>query len=231
MNKIIFLKFLCAVLIFAGTACKGKQASPEVVSDTNEKAMNNEKISTENDKKTILCFGNSLTAGYGLDEQYAWPSLLQQRLIEKELEYNVINAGLSGETAAGGLNRIDWVLNQPMDIFILELGANDMLRGFEISNTIQNLSAILDRVRTTYPQAKILIAGMLSPPNMGPEYERAFNQMYPDLARKVNGRLIPFFLKDVAGIEELNLPDGKHPNKEGQKIVLENVWNALESML
>ena len=228
MNK-IFKALILSLLIFS--ACKDKQSDTKVVVEQKENKTNDTKESTEQSSKKILCFGNSLTAGYGLDEQFAWPTLLQQRIDSLNFDYQVINAGLSGETTSGGLKRIDWVLREPIDIFILELGANDMLRGLDISSTVENLRSIISRVKTKYPDAQVVVAGMLSPPNMGPDYEKKFNTMYKDLSDEFNTTLIPFFLDKVAGIEELNLPDGKHPNQEGQKIVLETVWIHLKSLI
>lgn len=228
MNK-IFKALILSMLIFS--ACKDKQSDTKVVVEQTENKTNDTKESTEQSSKKILCFGNSLTAGYGLDEQFAWPTLLQQRIDSLNFDYQVINAGLSGETTSGGLKRIDWVLREPIDIFILELGANDMLRGLDISSTVENLRSIISRVKTKYPDAQVVVAGMLSPPNMGPDYEKKFNTMYKDLSDEFNTTLIPFFLDKVAGIEKLNLPDGKHPNQEGQKIVLETVWIHLKSLI
>lgn len=212
-------------------SCKDKQTIQEEVVNKEMKEQINSTEKPESTKKTILCFGNSLTAGYGLEEDQSWPSLLQQKLDSLELNYNVINAGLSGETSSGGLNRIEWVLNQPVDIFILELGGNDMLRGIAFQNTRENLFAIIEKVKNHNPDIKIIIAGMLAPPNMGGDYEKGFNSLFPELAKSNNASLIPFFLENVVGIPELNLADAKHPNAKGQKIVLENVWAALESQL
>lgn len=185
----------------------------------------------EDQKRNILFFGNSLTAGLGLPEEEAYPSLIQDRIDSLGLDYNVINAGLSGETSSGGLERIDWVLNQPVAIFLLELGANDMLRGLDVQSTKENLNQILKKVRTTYPDTKIIVAGMQAAPNMGPDYIRNFNNIYPDLASSFEASLIPFFLEGVAGVDSLNLQDRKHPNAKGQKVVMENVWKELYPLL
>ena len=228
--KIAHILCLAGLLIFA-ISCKDKQASTPVVSEVKSDQTNDEKTSMVDPKNNILCFGNSLTAGYGLEEEEAWPFLLQERLDSLGKDYKVINAGLSGETTSGGLNRIDWILKQPVDIFILELGANDLLRGLVVDKTLENLDGIIQRVLAKYPEAKIILAGMLAPPNMGSEYESQFNKIFPQLAMKYKTALIPFFLEDVAGEADLNLPDGKHPNKKGQKIVLENVWASLDPLL
>ena len=229
MNRFIIV---FSVLFLFSASCKDKQTNQEEVVDNEMNITNNSTEIEVTDKKTILCFGNSLTAGYGLDEvNLAWPGLLQARLDSLEFDYKVINAGLSGETSSGGLNRIEWVLNQPIDIFILELGANDMLRGIEAKSTLTNLEGIIDIAKSKNPSLKIVIAGMMAPPNMGAQYEKHFNKIYPYLSTKHNAELIPFLLKNVAGIAELNLADAKHPNEEGQKIVLENVWGAIEGLL
>lgn len=212
-------------------SCKDKQTNPQDVATKEMKTENNSTNEDNTSQKTILCFGNSLTAGFGLEEDEAWPSLMQERLDSLDYDYQVINAGLSGETTSGGLNRIQWVMNQKIDIMILELGANDMLRGLDVSGTQDNLEAILAFAKTENPEMKILIAGMMSPPNMGSQFEQQFNEIFPALAQKDNVTLIPFFLEGVAGIPELNLPDGKHPNAKGQQVVLENVWMYLEGLL
>jgi acyl-CoA thioesterase I len=181
--------------------------------------------------KTILFYGDSLTAGYGLSAEEAFPALIGQKLVEKGKAVKVINAGLSGETSAGGLSRIDWVLRQPVDIFVLELGPNDGLRGLPLDQTEKNLQSIIDKVKIKYPKARIVIAGMMVPPNIGPDYTEKFKKIYPALAKKNNATLIPFLLQDVAGDEKLNLADGIHPNAKGHKIVAENVLRVIEPLL
>jgi acyl-CoA thioesterase I len=190
-----------------------------------------EKTSGDKESTTILCFGNSLTAGYNIDPTYAYPAVLERRLNENGYSAEVINAGLSGETSAGGLERINWILRQPIDIFILELGANDGLRGLPLEQTKKNLQAIIDRVKTKYPDVEIVIAGMMVPPNMGEKYGSQFIKIYPDLARENNARLIPFLLEGVGGDPTLNLPDGIHPNAEGHKILARNVLEVIKPIL
>jgi len=231
MNKSNYVLPGFLMIIFFVACQNTQQKAKTEVEKTEEKVMTTENNSTITNKKIILCFGNSLTAGYGLDENQAWPYLMQERLDSLDMPYLVVNAGLSGETSAGGLGRIDWVLNQPIDYFILELGANDMLRGLDVTATYDNLQGILDKVKEKNPDIKIIVAGLLTPPNMGPEYEKAFNRIFPDLAAKYDATRIPFFLEGVAGIDSLNLGDGKHPNAIGQKIVLENVWESLISII
>ncbi|MDR5590529.1 arylesterase [Christiangramia sp. SM2212] len=187
--------------------------------------------SEENAEQVILFFGNSLTAGYGLEKGEAFPELIQQRIDSLELSYKVVNAGLSGETTSGGKNRIDWVLKQNVDVFVLELGANDGLRGIAIEETKNNLQEIIDFVREQNPEIEIILAGMQIPPNMGQDYTTGFKQIFPDLAEKNDVYLIPFLLEDVAGIPELNQQDGIHPTAEGQKILADNVWDVLGEII
>lgn len=181
--------------------------------------------------KTLLFFGDSLTAGLGLETEEAFPALIQQKIDTLQLPYQVVNAGLSGETTAGGKNRISWVLNQTVDVFVLELGANDGLRGIPVTETRANLQAIIDTVKAKNPNTKIILAGMQIPPNMGQDYTRDFKNVFPELAAKNNLPLIPFLLENVAGIPELNQPDGIHPTAEGHKIMAETVWLVIKEVL
>lgn len=187
-----------------------------------------EKEEVASDEKIILFFGNSLTAGYGIEQDLAFPGLIQDRLDSLGKDYKVINGGLSGETTAGGLSRIDWFLEDEPSIFILELGGNDGLRGIQLAETKKNLEAIIDKVQTKYPSTKIILAGMQIPPNMGTEYTQEFQAIYPKVAEEKDVELIPFLLQDVGGIKELNLPDGIHPTEEGHIIVAETVWEILK---
>lgn len=186
---------------------------------------------TDDHGKTILFFGNSLTAGMGLSPEDAFPALIQTMIDSLELGYTVVNAGLSGETTASGKSRLNWVLNQKVDVFVLELGANDGLRGIPLDETRNNLQAIIDMVWAKNPDTKIVLAGMQIPPNMGQDYTSEFKTIFPTLAEKNNITLIPFLLDKVAGVEGLNLPDGIHPTVEGHKIVASNVWAVLEGAL
>ena len=182
-------------------------------------------------ERVILFYGDSLTAGYGLSPEEAFPAIVEKSLRKKGLNVKVVNAGLSGETSAGGLSRIDWILRQPIDILVLELGANDGLRGLPIAQTSKNLQAILDKVKGKYPACKIVLAGMMVPPNMGKDYASAFQNVYHDLAKKNKATLIPFLLENVGGIESLNQADGIHPNIEGHKIVATNVMKVVTPLL
>jgi acyl-CoA thioesterase I len=181
--------------------------------------------------KTMLFFGDSLTAGYGLDPDEAFPALIQRKLDASGRAWRVVNAGLSGETTAGGLRRLDWILRQPVDVFVIELGGNDGLRGIDPQTSRANLESMIKRVRERYPAVKVVLAGMQMPTNMGPEYTREFAAMYSDLAQKLPITLIPFLLEGVGGVPQLNLPDGIHPTAEGHKIVAETVWRALQPLL
>jgi len=228
--------FLLLVLSFAFMGgCKSKQESePHVETSEQNKdksTSTDDKDASNSDTKYILFFGNSLTAGYGLDENQSFPALIQQRLDSLQLPFIAINAGLSGETTSGGKNRIDWVLKQKVDIFVLELGANDVLRGLDIKESEANLRAILDKLKSTYPNVKIVLAGMQAPPNMGNDYTKKFASIYPKLAQDYQAALIPFLLENVASVPSLNLGDGKHPNAQGQYIVRENVWNILKDVI
>jgi acyl-CoA thioesterase-1 len=181
--------------------------------------------------KVILFFGDSLTAGYGLSTEEAFPALIEKELNKSDKKVRVVNAGLSGETSAGGLSRIDWILRQPVDVFVLELGANDGLRGLPIEQTRKNLQSIIEKVKAKYPDCKIVLAGMMVPPNMGKQYTDEFKSIYPDLAKKNKATLIPFILEDVGGIEKLNQADGIHPNVEGHKIIANNLKKVFEKLI
>lgn len=182
-------------------------------------------------RKNIVFFGNSLTAAYQLSPEQGFTALLQRKIDSLKLPYRCVNAGLSGETTADGVNRVDWVLEQGAAVFVLELGGNDALRGLPVANSKQNLQAILDKVKTKYPDCKIVVAGMLAPPNLGPAYTNAFRDMYPALAKANKAALIPFLLEGVAADPTLNLEDGIHPNPAGHKIVAETIWKVLEGQL
>lgn len=230
----IFLKFSYFFVFLWMISCgdsASKQSDEETTKEVKAKTEIESVISETTNTKTILFFGNSLTAGYGLDTKASFPSLIQNRLDSLNLNYTVINAGLSGETTSGGKNRLSWVLKQKVDIFVLELGANDGLRGIPLSETRNNLQTIIDAVRKNNSETKIILAGMQIPPNMGQEYTTEFRTIFPHLAEKNELQLIPFLLDGVAGIPNLNLPDGIHPTEEGQKIVRENVWVVLEKLL
>ena len=185
----------------------------------------------EVERQTILFLGDSLTAGYGLDKDRAFPALVQAKIDSLGWAFEVVNAGLSGETSAGGLRRIDWLLRRRVDVLILELGGNDGLRGISVSAMQENLQGMMDRVWKKYPDVRIILAGMEAPPNMGEAYTSAFRMVFSELRKKNKISLIPFLLEGVGGIPELNLADRIHPNVEGHRIVAENVWKVLKPML
>jgi len=212
-------------------ACNNEPSNSNQSTATKTKATEPVLEKTKSNKKVILFYGNSLTAGFGLEESQSFPSLIEDKIDSLGLDYTVVNAGLSGETTSGGLKRIDWVMKQQVDIFILELGANDMLRGLPLDQTRENLAAILSIVQAKNPEAKIGLCEMMAAPNMGEQYVKEFSKIYKDLSASTKIEFIPFFLNGVAGNEDLLLKDGKHPNAEGQKIVAQNIWKALKKML
>jgi len=180
--------------------------------------------------KTVVILGDSLAAGYGLDRTEAFPALLQGKVNELGLRFQVVNAGVSGDTSAGGLRRLDWLLKRPVDVLVIELGGNDGLRGLSATALKQNLQSIVERTRAKYPGVKIVLAGMKMPSNFG-EYATQFERVYSELAKEQNVALVPFLLEGVGGQPALNLPDGIHPTAEGQKVLAENVWRVLKPVL
>jgi len=181
-------------------------------------------------RPVIVAFGDSLTAGFGLPQDLCFTTLLQRKIDEKGLRYRVENVGMSGDTSAGGVSRIDWALEEgPVKLLILELGGNDGLRGLPIADMKKNLAEIIERTQAR--GVTVILAGMEAPPNMGEEYTSEFRQVYRDLAKKYKLTLIPFLLEGVAGNREMNQPDGIHPNAAGEKVMTENVWRELEPLL
>ncbi|HET8737956.1 MAG TPA: arylesterase [Pricia sp.] len=225
-----FIKFRYFLLVLCIVSCKEapqKETGTESVSTPDAITQ----AAPVSGNKVILFFGNSLTAGYGLDPEEAFPALIQDRLDSLGLDYTAINSGVSGETTSAGLNRLDWVLDQKVDIFVLELGANDGLRGVPLEETRANLQAIIDEVRVKNPDTRIVLAGMQIPPNMGQAYTTQFRKIFPELAEKNDIALIPFLLEGVAGRPELNQDDGIHPTAKGHKIVRDNVWDVLKEVI
>ena len=182
-------------------------------------------------RHTVLFLGTSLTAGLGLDPDSAYPQLIQRKIDAVGLPYQVVNAGVSGETSAGLLRRLDWVLKLPADVVVVETGANDGLRGLPIAATRTTIGSVLDRIRRDRPAATLLLVQMEAPPNMGQDYTRAFHTMFPTLAKEHGAMLLPFLLENVAGRPNLNQNDGIHPNNTGEEIVANNVWHALQPVL
>ena len=183
------------------------------------------------DRPVILFLGTSLTAGYGLDPAEAFPALVQQKIDAAGLRYRVVNAGVSGETSAGALRRIDWLLRQPVAVLVVETGANDGLRGQDPDATRANIQAIFDAAKRREPKPRLVLAEMEALPNYGEDYARRFRAIYPQLARANGATLLPFLLEGVAGDARLNQGDGIHPTAEGEKRVAENVWKVLKPLL
>ncbi|MGE3538974.1 MAG: arylesterase [Candidatus Tectimicrobiota bacterium] len=179
----------------------------------------------------VLFVGNSLTAGYGIDPAQAFPALIQEKITARGWPFQVVNAGVSGDTTAAGLRRIDWLLQRPVDVLVLELGTNDGLRGLSLEAAQQNLQAIIDRTRHKYPHVTIVLAGMQLPRNLGPDYVRRFERLFVELAATNALAFVPSFLQGVGGVPALNLPDGMHPTPAGHQIIATNVWQVLEPLL
>ena len=223
INSRVFL-VVCMFIISCGENAQPGQEKGKDSVQTDEMVV-------KDTVKTIVFFGNSITAGYGLEMSEAFPALIQRKIDSLALPYKVVNAGVSGETRSGGDGRIDWVLRQPVDVCVLELGGNDGLRGIPVTETRKNLQSIIDKVKAKNPAVKIIIAGMQIPPNMGKQYTGEFRSMYPELAKKNDIALIPFLLEGVGGEAKFNQDDGIHPTAEGQKILAQNVWEVLKGML
>lgn len=183
--------------------------------------------------QNILFFGDSLTAGYGLRNPAAesYPAIIGQKINEAKLDYKITNAGVSGDTSSGGLHRINYWLSQPVSVFVLELGINDVIRGVAPSNTLKNLQAIIDKVKAKYPQVKIAIMGMQIPVFLHSPVATQFREIFSKLAMDNHVSLVPFFLEGVAGKRNLNLPDQLHPNAEGYKVIANNVWPVIKRLL
>lgn len=222
---------LKAILIFFSlilfvSACGVSTAEKQPVNRTDKKPPAN----VVSGKPKIIAFGDSLTAGFGLAEKESYPFLLQEKLKADGFDYEVINAGVAGETSLGGLERVDWVLEQEnAQILILELGANDLLRGLPVAKMKQNLATIIKKAQSK--NIKVLLCGMLAPQTMGAQYQREFVNAFPDLAKEYKVEFMPFILEGVALNKNLNQPDGIHPNAEGEKIMTENVYKYLKPML
>ena len=226
---------LLAALGCAGDEPRSRPAAAESPESPESPESRSAQTSPRNDVGqalgTVLFLGNSLTAGYGVAQDSAFPALIQAKIDSASLPWRVVDGGLSGETSAGGLRRVEWYLEQPVDVLVLELGANDMLRGQDLAATKANLQGIIDAVRTAHPDVRVVIAGMRAPPNLGPASVERFRDMYRELAEENDAALIPFLLEGVAREPTLNLPDGIHPNPRGHRVVAANVWAVLEGVL
>jgi acyl-CoA thioesterase I len=227
-----------AVLLSASTmACGGSGAAPDTASATKPPSASESPVAANSaptspdGRRTILFLGTSLTAGLGLDPDSAYPQQVQRKIDASGLPYQVVNAGVSGETSAGLLRRLDWVLRRPADVIVVETGANDGLRGLPVSATRATIGQVLDRIKRERPNASLLLVQMEAPPNLGQEYTSAFHAMFPELAREHGATLMPFLLEGVAGDPRLNQGDGVHPNNAGERIVADNVWRLLQPLL
>jgi acyl-CoA thioesterase-1 len=188
--------------------------------------------SSDADRRIVMFLGTSLTDGYGLEREDAYPALIQQKIDSAGLPWEAVNAGLSGEKSAGALQRVrSWLIRQPFDVLVIETGANDMLTGADLDTMRANIQGIIDTVRAARPEARIILAGMLAAPNLGPSYVERFNATYPELARENQLTFIPFLLEGVAAQPGLNLADGIHPNEQGHQLVAATVWKTLEPVL
>jgi len=213
---------------------RAASASPAVLTDSSQPAASGAVAggaASSNGRRVVLILGTSLTAGLGLDPEDAYPALIQRKADSAGLRVRVENAGLSGETSAGALRRVDWLLRGPVDVFVLETGANDGLRGMDVDSTRRNIERIVARVRSTRPAARIFLVQMEAPPNLGRKYTDQFRAMFPAVARSTGATLLPFLLEGVAGVSSLNQPDGIHPNEEGARRVAANVWQGLAPAL
>lgn len=224
-RAVIILSFLLSVFLF--TSCDATTAKRQTNSNP-KKPLATPQI--KSDKPKIVAFGDSLTAGFGLLEKESYPYLLQEKLKADGFDYEVINAGVSGDTSIGGLERIDWVLEMDnVQILILELGANDLLRRMPVDKMKKNLAQIIEKAQAK--KIKVLLCGMFAPPNVGVQYQREYQMAFPDLASEYKVEFLPFLLENVALNKDLNQADGIHPNAEGEKIMTENVYKALKPML
>lgn len=224
----IYLIITIIILSLCGLACETSKGQTE----TNKKEISKDlkMPPASSDSPKILAFGDSLTAGFGLSEKESYPYLLQEKLNAQGYSYEVKNLGVSGETSLGGLERIDWVLGQEdIEILILELGANDLLRGIPVERMKTNLDKILTKAKAK--NVDVLLCGMLAPPTMGAKYQRDYIAAFPDLADKHKVKFVPFLLENVAANAKLNQADGIHPNAEGTKIMMENIYRELKPIL
>lgn len=229
IGRRLLATFALAVMI--GCGGDGRNSASADGSDSADVGADSAEEVATDERATVLVLGTSLTAGLGLQPEDAYPALLQERVDSLGLPYRIVNAGVSGETSAGALRRLDWLMRQDFDVLVLETGANDMLRGMDLDSTRANIQRIVGRVRAERPDTEIVLAGMLAPPNLGKEYTDQFREMYVELAEENDLALIPFLLRGVGGIPEMNQADGIHPNEEGARAVADNVWEVLGPIL
>ena len=233
---------VAATSLALSAACKSTRADDSVVADTVSKASTSLRpdslhstsqavAATRTETHTVLFIGTSLTAGLGLDPDSAYPQLIREKIEAAHLPFEVVNAGVSGETTAGLLRRLDWLLRGNFDVVVVESGANDGLRGTPVATVRQNLREVLAGIRKAHPAVRVMLVQMEAPPNLGPEYTAAFHALYADVARETGATLMPFLLQGVAGDRSLNQADGIHPNQRGEHIVADNVWRSVEPVL
>jgi acyl-CoA thioesterase-1 len=224
---------VCLMAAAGGCTSEGTRPparTPQTIS-RGTTALDESDSATSSHRETVLIEGTSLTAGLGLDPDQAYPALLQRKIDSAGLPFRVVNAGLSGETSAGALRRISWLLRQPVGVFVLETGANDGLRALDVDSTKAHVAAVIDSVRRADPRAAICLVQMEAPPNLGPRYTGAFHNLYPAVARAEGATLVPFLLRGVAGDPALIQADGLHPNVQGERLVAATVWSALAPVL
>lgn len=220
---------MAVLLTLAIAGCRAPAPSPSPVASPTMVPLADS--STQDARPVILFLGTSLTAGLGLDPADAYPALIQAKLDAAGLRYRVVNAGVSGETSAGALRRVDWLLRQKPAVLVLETGANDGLRGQDPDATRANVAAILEAARRLEPPPALVLVGMKAVTNYGRDYQRRFESLYPELARANGAALVPFLLEGVAGVPSLNQADGIHPTAEGHRRMADTVWAALQPAL
>jgi acyl-CoA thioesterase-1 len=226
LNIPLVFTIACGLLV---AGCGRHEPAPNVAAAPAAAPDSPAASKTDDERPKIVCLGDSLTAGLGLVETQSYPSRLQQKVDEDGFQYEVINAGVSGDTSAGGLRRLDWALQENVRVLVLALGANDGLRGLSVAEMKENLGKIIETAQNR--NVIVVLAGMEAPPNYGPEYAAAFRQAYRDIALRYRVLFIPFLLDKVAGIASLNQADGIHPNPQGAAIVADNVWAVLKPLL
>ena len=222
-------KILGSVLLVFGIACAPSDSRE--TDRVRSSGADTAEIAAVDERDAIVFLGTSLTAGLGLPEGQAFPALIQDTLDAQGIPYHVVNAGVSGETSAGGLRHIDWLLRQPVAVLVVELGANDGLRGLDVAAMHSNLQAIIDRTKAAHSDVRIVLLGMQAPPNLGNEYTSAFRDVYTELAEANDAALVPFLLEGVGGVPELNQADGIHPTARGHELLAANVWHVLEGVV
>ena len=227
---------IVSIVLLSGCSSENPQSSPasDISSDpvdANAENPANTNVDQDAQGLRVLFLGDSITAGYGLGEDQAFPALIQTQLTENGYSARAVNAGISGDTSTGGLTRLDWLLRDPVDVLILELGGNDGLRGVDLELTRSNLESILRKTKEVWPNAALVVAGMMIPPNLGHEYTAAFSAMYPVIAEQFDAAFIPFTLEGLEGIGEHMQPDGIHPTEEGHRIIAAALWETLEPLI